>query len=87
MSALVPFLTVVAVFLIVFGTIAFVVAKLHSQPTRTAVIIMAIGGVVGAMVPVIRILMEPPQQQPAAPPAPAAVHFVVSYPEKIEVTS
>ncbi|MFC8821282.1 hypothetical protein ACFT7U_11955 [Streptomyces rochei] len=74
-------------FLIVFGTIAFVVAKLQDQPTRTAVIIMAIGGVIGALVPVIRILMEPPQQQPAAPAPAAAVHLVVPIPKMNEVRS
>ncbi|MFJ6700943.1 hypothetical protein ACIQM4_33510 [Streptomyces sp. NPDC091272] len=84
MSALIPFLTVVAVFLIVFGTIAFVVAKMQTQPTRTAVIIMAIGGVIGALVPVIRIVMEPPQQ-PVAPVPAAAVHLVLPEPEMTEV--
>ncbi|MFD3514443.1 hypothetical protein [Streptomyces sp. NPDC058657] len=85
MSALIPFLTVVAVFLIVFGTIAFVVARMHAQPARTAVIIIAMGGIIGALVPVTRILMEP-QQPPAAPAPAAALHRVVPNPEMPGVT-
>jgi len=70
-----PALIVVAVlFLIVFGTVCYAIFHLKSTPVRVAAIIIAMGTLIGAMVPIVRILAEP-APQPA--PTPIALHMPV----------
>lgn len=67
--------TVMVLFLIVFGAAAYAIFHLKPTPVRIAAVLLALGALVTALVPVVRILTEPPQ--PAAPPPPlpaAAVH-------------
>ncbi len=62
MSATAPLVALVAIFLIVFATIAFVVHRFQSKPVRVAAVITALATLVGALVPITRILMEPPPE-------------------------
>lgn len=63
------FITVAVLFLIVFGTACYTVFHLKPTPVRIAAVLLALGTLIAAMVPIVRILAEP--QQPA-PPAAAA---------------
>lgn len=65
-SATAPLVALLAIFLIVFATIAFAVDRLTSTPTRVAAVV-GIGTLVGSMAPVTRLLAE-------SPVPPAAVH-------------
>ncbi|MER5966776.1 hypothetical protein [Streptomyces sp. NPDC002057] len=58
-------------FLIVFGTTCYAIFHLKSTPVRIAAVLLAMGTLIAAMVPIIRILAEP-APQPA--PAPIAAH-------------
>ncbi|MEU7515879.1 hypothetical protein AB0B13_28305 [Streptomyces sp. NPDC042898] len=59
--------TVAVLFLIVFGTACYTVFHLRPTPVRIAAVLLAIGGLIAAMVPIVRLLAEPQQQ--VAPPA------------------
>ncbi|MER5989325.1 hypothetical protein [Streptomyces sp. NPDC001787] len=69
-------LVIIAVlFLIVFGTVCFTVFHLKMTPVRIAAVVLAMGTLIGAMVPVVRLLTEPQQLAPAVagayvPPGP-----------------
>ncbi|MFI6125432.1 hypothetical protein ACIBCU_37945 [Streptomyces sp. NPDC051064] len=68
-------LVIVAVlFLIVFGTVCFTIFHLKMTPVRIAAVILAMGTLIGAMVPVVRLLTEP------QPPTAAAVAVVATGP-------
>ncbi len=62
MSATAPLVALLAIFLIVFATIAFVVHRFQSRPVRVAALVTALATLVGALVPVTRILLEPPPE-------------------------
>ncbi|MFG3041862.1 MULTISPECIES: hypothetical protein [unclassified Streptomyces] len=64
--------TVMVLFLIVFGAAAYAIFHLKPTPVRIAAVLLALGALVTALVPVVRILTEPPPPAPPAPPA--AVH-------------
>ncbi|MFF2779501.1 hypothetical protein ACFVU3_31965 [Streptomyces sp. NPDC058052] len=64
--------TVAVLFLIVFGAAAYAIFHLKLTPVRIAAVLLALGALVTALVPIVRILAEPPQPPP--PPAAAAVH-------------
>ncbi|MFF3843406.1 hypothetical protein [Streptomyces sp. NPDC001930] len=60
-------ITVAVLFLIVFGTACYTVFHLKPTPVRIAAVLLAIGGLIAAMVPIVRLLAE--SQQPVTPPA------------------
>lgn len=60
-------ITVAVLFLIVFGTACYTVFHLKPTPVRIAAVLLAIGALIAAMVPIVRLLAEPQQQ--VAPPA------------------
>ncbi|MGA5559298.1 hypothetical protein [Streptomyces lavendulocolor] len=62
--------TVGALFLIVFGAVCYTVFHLKPTPVRIAAVLIAMGTLIAAMVPIVRILAEP---QPQPQPTPAAV--------------
>ncbi|MFD3728856.1 hypothetical protein [Streptomyces sp. NPDC058671] len=64
-------ITAAVLFLIVFGTTCYAIFHLKSTPVRIAAVLLAMGSLIAAMVPIIRILAEP-APQPA--PAPVAAH-------------
>lgn len=51
--------TVVALFLIVFGAACYTVRHLKPAPVRIAAVLLTMGGIITAMVPIVRILAEP----------------------------
>ncbi|MFB7051209.1 hypothetical protein ACFCZ5_09890 [Streptomyces microflavus] len=77
-------LVVVAVlFLIIFGAACFAIFHLKTTPVRIAAVILAMGTLIGAMVPIVRLLTEP--QQPV--PTVAAAAAVPGPPEPAERSS
>ncbi|MFF0561486.1 hypothetical protein [Streptomyces sp. NPDC004266] len=65
--------TVAVLFLIVFGTACYTVFHLKPTPVRIAAVLLAIGGLIAAMVPIVRLLAEPQQQLvPPGASAPAS---------------
>ncbi|MFF3735514.1 hypothetical protein ACFYXM_35960 [Streptomyces sp. NPDC002476] len=61
----IPALVVAALlFLIVFGAVCFTVAHLKATPARITAVVLAMGTLIGAMVPVVALLTEPPQPIP-----------------------
>ncbi|MFI6644529.1 hypothetical protein [Streptomyces sp. NPDC050504] len=67
-------ITAVALFLTVFGTACYAIFNLKSTPVRIAAVLLAMGSLIAAMVPIIRILAEPA----ATPPTPASAHAAAS---------
>ncbi|MYR93597.1 MULTISPECIES: hypothetical protein [unclassified Streptomyces] len=65
-QALVSLAVIVAIYVIVFGTIAYVVDRLKSRPARIVAVIVGIGTLIGSLVPVARIMSEPTTQPAAA---------------------
>jgi hypothetical protein len=81
-------LTVATLFLIVFGAVCYLVFHLKSTPVRIAAVILAMGSLVAAMAPIVRILGEPPQPVPTvaiavarsvAPTVPASLSAPVRF--------
>lgn len=70
--------TVGALFLIVFGAVCYTVFHLKPTPVRIAAVLIAMGTLIAAMVPIVRILAEP-QPQPA-PVAAASVPALATAP-------
>ncbi|MFC8983536.1 hypothetical protein ACFU3J_15915 [Streptomyces sp. NPDC057411] len=70
--------TVAVLFLIVFGVAGYTVFHLKPTPVRIAAVLFALGALVAAMVPIVRILAESPQPapQPVTPPAAAVPQLV-----------
>ncbi|MFJ8078862.1 hypothetical protein ACIQ7Q_34230 [Streptomyces sp. NPDC096176] len=58
---------IAALFVIVFATACFTIFHLKATPVRIAAVILALVALVGALVPVVRLLTEQPQAQPAPP--------------------
>ncbi|MET9500021.1 hypothetical protein [Streptomyces sp. NPDC006552] len=67
-QALIRLVVIVAIYVIVFGTVAYIIDRLKSRPARVVAVIVGIGTLVGSLVPVVRIMNEP-GMQPAALPA------------------
>ncbi|MFY4722310.1 hypothetical protein [Streptomyces sp. LaBMicrA B280] len=65
MSTTAPLIALLAIFLIVFGTIVFVVRRFESTPVRVAAIVSAIATLIAALAPITRLLMES-QPEPEA---------------------
>lgn len=63
--------TVALLFLIIFGAACYTVFHLKPTPVRIAAVLLTMGGIITAMVPIVRILAEP--QQPAPPTVAASV--------------
>ncbi|MFJ4715780.1 hypothetical protein [Streptomyces sp. NPDC088785] len=70
-QALVRLVVIVAIYTIVFGTIAYVVDRLKSRPARVVAVIVGIGTLVGSLVPIVRIMNEPMMR-------PAVLHTVAA---------
>ncbi|WP_326740888.1 hypothetical protein [Streptomyces sp. NBC_01022] len=64
---------VAVLFLIVFGTVCFTIFHLKMTPVRIATVILAMGTLIGAMVPVVRLLTEPQSPTVAVAAAMATV--------------
>ncbi|MER5631526.1 hypothetical protein [Streptomyces nitrosporeus] len=64
-------ITAAVLFLIVFGTACYAIFHLKSTPVRIAAVLLAMGSLIAAMAPIIRILAEP-----AA--APVAAHAALT---------
>ncbi|WP_327174923.1 hypothetical protein OG599_06140 [Streptomyces sp. NBC_01335] len=67
--------TVAVLFLIVFAAVCFTAFHLKVTPVRVAAVIIAMGTLVTAMAPVVRLLTEPRQPAPLAAPAPPVPGF------------
>ncbi|MGO4636372.1 hypothetical protein AB4225_36550 [Streptomyces sp. 2RAF24] len=73
--------TVAVLFLIVFGAAGYTVFHLKPTPVRIAAVLIAMGALIAALAPIVRILAEPqPASQPAAPPAAASPQLPGSSP-------
>ncbi|MFF3755421.1 hypothetical protein ACFYYH_34150 [Streptomyces sp. NPDC002018] len=80
------YVAIVLIFGIVLATACYAVRRLESRPAQIASVIIALSLLVGALVPVVRLLAEPsaaptevvapsvsgPTFSPTAPPAPGA---------------
>ncbi|MFJ9810721.1 hypothetical protein ACIRTB_21090 [Streptomyces sp. NPDC101158] len=71
-------ITVAVLFVAVFGAACYAVFHLKSTPVRIAAVIIAMGTLIGAMVPIVRVIAEPPQPQPVQPAAPAAASGAIT---------
>lgn len=77
--------TVGVLFLIVFGAACYTVFHLKLAPVRIAAVLLVMGSLIAAMVPIVKILAEAPQ--PVPPAAASSVLAAASVPFAVSLAS